>query len=370
MQSLSLARVLHSCGYDVCVLCYFEFDDQLVREFRAAGSHVELPQLARKITPLKLVRLLKKQIKKIQPDFVHVQYMAPGALPIIAARLAGVKHIFATVHQPYTKAHGRLAKLILRIASLFTTKFIAVSQNAELSWFGSSHLFNEIIHTRRQYRHSTIYNSIDAELIQRTIAAVDVKELKEKLSIQENIPVIGAISRLRYEKSIDLLIEAFNNLAREGSEAHLLIVGSGPDENLLKQRVGDYGLGSRVTFYGEAEWVRAMQLMAIMDIVVVPSRFEGFGLTAAEAMAAGKAVVASDTTGLKEVINDGETGILFPVDNVSALVRALQKLITDHELRHRFGSAGRKRINEHFSLAIFTWKIKSLYNYCLPNSSL
>jgi len=369
MQSLSLARVLHSCGYDVCVLCYFEFDDQLVREFRAAGSHVELPQLARKITPLKLVRLLKKQIKKIQPDFVHVQYMAPGALPIIAARLAGVKHIFATVHQPYTKAHGRLAKLILRIASLFTTKFIAVSQNAELSWFGSSHLIDANIPPRSQCHHFTIHNSIDVKLIQGTIEAVDVKELKEKLSIQDNVPVIGAISRLRYEKGIDILIETFNYLIREGAEAHLLLVGSGPDDNLLRKRVEDCGLGSKVTFYGEAEWERAMQLLAIMDIVVVPSRFEGFGLTAAEAMAAGKAVVASDTTGLKEIIDDGETGILFPVDDIITLICELQKLITDPDLRQRFGSAGEKRITEHFSLEIFTEKIKGLYRHYLPSSS-
>ncbi len=369
MQTLSLARVLHSCGYDVCVLCYFEFDDQMVREFRAAGSHVELPHLDRKITPLKLVHRLKRQIKTINPHFVHVQYMAPGALPIIAARLAGVKHIFATVHQPYTRSHGRLAKLILRIASLFTTKFITVSQNAELSWFGSSHLIDENNPSRRQCHHFTIHNSIDVKLIQETVEAVNTKDLGEKLSIKEDRLVIGAISRLRHEKGIDILIEAFKNLVRECTACHVLIVGTGPEENLLKKRVEDYGLDSRVTFYGEADWGKAMQLMSIMDMVIVPSRFEGFGLTAAEAMAAGKAVVASDSTGLKEIIIDGETGILFPVDDIDALVRAIQKLITNPSLRHHFGSTGIKRINEYFSLEIFTRKMQALYNHYLSSVS-
>ena len=91
---------------------------------------------------------------------------------------------------------------------------------------------------------------------------------------------------------------------------------AGPDEKKLKDTVQTYGLISSVTFYGEAEWERAMQLMSLMDIVVVPSRFEGFGLTAAEAMAMGKPVVASDTSGLKEVVINDETGILFPVDEV------------------------------------------------------
>lgn len=369
-QTLSLSSVLRSCSHVVEILCYFEYDTEILNEFNKTEVNVKLLNLDRKLGFLELILRLEKEIRLISPDVVHVQYMAPGALPIIAVKLAGVKHVFATVHQPYTKSHGRLAKLILKIASLLTTKFIAVSQNAELSWFGCSHLFDENFPSRRQQSHATIHNSIDVKLIQRTIAAVDVKELKEMLSIQEDVPVIGAISRLRYEKGIDLLIEAFNNLAREGAQAHLLIVGSGPDENLLKQRVEDYGLGSRVTFYGEAEWGRAMQLMGIMDMVIVPSRFEGFGLTAAEAMAAGKPVVASDSTGLKEVINDGETGILFPVDDVSALVNALQKLIMDLDLRHRFGSAAEKRIKEHFSLEIFTRKIQALYSHYLSGVSL
>ena len=126
--------------------------------------------------------------------------------------------------------------------------------------------------------------------------------LKCELAIPAGIPVIGAVSRLRHEKGIDLLLEAFTFLIRSGEKAHLLLVGSGPDEKKLKDTIQTYELNSSVTFYGEAEWERAMQLMAIMDIVVVPSRFEGFGLTAAEAMAAGKPVIASDTSGLKEVV--------------------------------------------------------------------
>src|SRR5690606_3120562 len=133
--TLNLVRVLRSKSMIVKVLCYFESDDYIVNDFRNAGSNVEVLNLERSLGWLKLICILRRKILATHPEIVHVQYMAPGALPIIAARLAGVKWVFATVHQPYTKSHGRLAKLILRVASLFTTKFIAVSQSAELSWF-------------------------------------------------------------------------------------------------------------------------------------------------------------------------------------------------------------------------------------------
>ena len=100
-----------------------------------------------------------------------------------------------------------------------------------------------------------------------------------------------------------------------------------------------------------------------MDIVVVPSRFEGFGLTAAEAMSAGKPVVASDTSGLKEVVVNSETGILFPVDDVTVLKEALVKLIAVPQLRSRFGAAGKERVLSNFSFDLYSKKIKALYSY-------
>lgn len=366
IQTINLLNALRSLGHHVYVLCYFEYENLIVDEIRRTGVTVKLLDLKRGINFIALIYTLRKEIRAINPDVVHVQYMAPGALPIIAARLAGVKTVYATVHQPYTKSHGRLAKIMLRASSLLATKFIAVSQNAEKSWFGSSYLFDEINFPRRNPLHFTIHNAVDTAMIKTIINGIDTNELKKKLSIPAGATVIGAVSRIRQEKGIDILVEAFTRLNLEATEVHLLLVGTGPDENLLKKRVLDSGVGSSVTFYGEAEWEKAIQIMAIMDIVVVPSRFEGFGLTAAEAMAAGKPVVASDTTGLKEIILNNEAGILFPVNDISALMLALQKLISNPVLSHCLGSAGQKRVSENFSLEIFERKIKALYcNYFL-----
>ena len=104
-----------------------------------------------------------------------------------------------------------------------------------------------------------------------------------------------------------------------------------------------------------------MQLIAIMDVVVVPSRFEGFGLTAAEAMAAGKPVVASDVFGLKEVIVHNVSGFLFPVENTDLLKDLLLKLCNSQVPRKMLGDSGQKRAESVFGIDLFNKKISALY---------
>jgi glycosyltransferase involved in cell wall biosynthesis len=362
MQTLYLLKVLHSNDLSVDTICYYEYDDSIVNEFRKNGAKVRLLDLDRRISILRFIKILLNEIKLIKPDVVHVQYMAPGALPIIAARLAGVKTVFATVHQPYSKSHGKLAKIILRAASLLTTRFMAVSQNAEKSWFGSASLFDENKPVKSQPRHFSIYNTVDAGRIAEIAGKTDSRATRKKFNIPDNTTIIGTVSRLRHEKGTDILINAFSLLVRERTDIFLLIAGSGPDSDKLKKLADKQGISNRTVFCGAAEWEEAISLMSVIDIFVVPSRFEGFGLTAAEAMAAGRPVIASDIFGLKEVVKDNETGILFPVNDANALMSAISRLLDDPELRERYGIAGRERVNANFSTKIYHRKIKALYN--------
>jgi len=362
MQTLNLSQALLSCGHEVEIICYFEYDNSMVQEFKKSGAMVTLLNLNRNLGYLQFIKRLQNEIRFIKPYVVHIQYMAPGALPIIASRLAGVKRIFATVHQPCTQSHRKFSKLILRIASLLCTRFIAVSVNAEKSWFGNGQLFDEKKPVKLQSHHFTIYNSVDVKKIQKISSAVNSENLKRELAIQSVIPIIGVVSRLRHEKGIDLLIDAFRLLRQSNDYTHLLVVGTGPDEAKLKEMVHKNNLNSHVTFYGEADWEKAMQLMAIMDVVVVPSRFEGFGLTAAEAMAAGKPVVASDVFVLKEVVIHNKTGFLFPIENSALLHEHLKRLCNDQNMRQMLGDNGQKRADIVFGMDLFRRKVSALYN--------
>ena len=161
MQTIRLSEALVSYGCIVDIICYYEHDVTIVREFERTGTTVRLLNMNRNIGIIKFIRSLGKEISTINPDVVHVQYMAPGALPILAARLAGVKTVFATVHQPWTHSHGFFSKLILRTISIMTTKFITVSKNAEKSWFGSASLLDDNKPVNLQPKHLTINNAVE-----------------------------------------------------------------------------------------------------------------------------------------------------------------------------------------------------------------
>ena len=360
MQTLQLVKALVSVGHEVTTLCYFEYDNIVANQFQSAGSTVELLKWERNISPISFVLRLKKEIIKHSSNIIHVQYMAPGALAIVSARLAGVKKLLATVHQPYTESHGIFSKIMLRASACFCSAFIVVSKNAEVSWFGSASFFDEHKTMQQQCSHFTVYNAIDIFKIQDLAKRVDLNKEKEVQQIESKSFVFGAVSRLRYEKGIDLLIEAFSRLVVEGHNVHLHIVGTGPDEEKLKDRVIQLNIVDNVTFFGEATWETAMQQMALMDVVVVPSRFEGFGLSAAEAMAMGKPVVASNVFGLKEVVSDGKTGLLFENSNSDDLYVKIHSFCTTHTNYTCFSKNALVYVNQ-FGLPEFNKKVTALH---------
>lgn len=358
MQTLNLVKALLASGHDVVTLCYFEYDESIVKDYINAGSMVDLLRASRTHSAISLIASLKQHLAEISPEIVHVQYMAPGFLPILAAKLSGVKTIFATVHQPWTKnSHGIKAKLFLRISSLLCTRFIAVSENAEKSWFGKSTLLNPGMPDTVYQKHFTIHNAVDIEKVGACRA--QAKRLNNRTKTEPF--VVAAVSRLRHEKGMDILLKGFSLFVHKFPEAFLQIVGDGPDKEGLMQMAENLGIASKVYFHGSKKWEEAMQLISAVDVVVCPSRFEGFGLTAAEAMSCYKPVIASAVDGLKEVVEDGKTGILFPMDDEVALSHALEKLYLQPVLANSMGEQGRQRVEQLFSMDVYSQKINYLY---------
>lgn len=159
-------------------------------------------------------------------------------------------------------------------------------------------------------------------------------------------PVICTVARLEPQKGVEFLIRAMPAVLQRLPAARLRIAGDGPLRGRLEALCHRLGVAARVEFLGWRQDVAAV--LAEADLFCVPSLWEGFGLTLVEAMAAGRAVVASRVDGIPEVVEDGVTGTLVPPADPAALAAALAGLLEDPDRLDRMGAAGRARAEQRF----------------------
>ncbi|MDQ3681067.1 MAG: glycosyltransferase family 4 protein [Actinomycetota bacterium] len=154
-------------------------------------------------------------------------------------------------------------------------------------------------------------------------------------------PYVFAIGRLVPQKGFDVLIQAFGAMLQSGCRSHdLLIAGDGPERAALEDLATSIGVGDRVRLLGNVGRDEVAPLFAGCSFFVLPSRHEPMGMVNLEAMASGKAILASAVGGVPELIHEGKNGLLVSPDDVSALAARLATLVEDPALRERLGRAG------------------------------
>jgi glycosyltransferase involved in cell wall biosynthesis len=360
IHTLNLVKALASGGYNLSICCYYDYDSSMVAKFNETGAKIILMGLHRSEGLFVSLATFIALFKRMKPVIVHVQYIAPGLIPIMAAKLAGIEKVFATVHQP-----GRIYKwkhkMFMRTAARLCDAFFCNSRSVEESWFGDSQVFdpNEIDSNRK---HFTIYNGVDVDGIKKMGKEVNKDKIKDLLGIR-NKKVIGVVGRLRKEKGQATLLESMKTVVKEFPDVALIVIGDGPDHLHLEERAKIWGIDGQVKWLGQKSHDEVLGLYNIMDVVVVPSLFEGFGLAATEAMAAGKPVVASDVDGIREVMEKDATGFLVPPGDTQALGNALKKILSDRERCEAFGIHGKGRVLRNFSIQQFRTQILSAYQH-------
>jgi glycosyltransferase involved in cell wall biosynthesis len=168
---------------------------------------------------------------------------------------------------------------------------------------------------------------------------------------------VGALVPL---KGFDVVIRAFHLLHERGVDAHLGIVGQGPERAHLEALAQELGVGGRVHFLGAQSNVGAIFRDAA-DVIAIGSRVESFGLVAAEAGAVGRPIVATRVGGLVEVIEQGKTALLVPSGDYIAFADALDRLARDPLLRRELGAAARNHILTHFTAEQAVLRFEQLY---------
>jgi len=178
--------------------------------------------------------------------------------------------------------------------------------------------------------------------------AVDDALFAIRRSEQDYLLYLGRLDV--FQKGLDVLIDAMARLAAQGSAPRLLIAGRGRGVDELRGMVAEAGLQQRVEVLGAVSDERRQELLEGALAVVMPSRFEGFGLVAVEAMAAGAPVISSDAGSLPEVMDRGRAGVMLPAGDPVALAEAMQRVVSDPGHRQRLSDAARRRA------ADFSWR--------------
>ncbi len=198
-----------------------------------------------------------------------------------------------------------------------------------------------------------VYNGIDVEQCHRVTP--------EKFSR----PTIITVSRLVQYKRVDNLLRALVEVRKSGIDAQLVIIGSGPEEKGLKTLATSLGLDQFIEWRGFVpEYLAVLAAIKGATVFSFPTSVEGFGLVTAEAMACGTPYVSSDIAPTREVTNNGQGGLLYPVEDTQALVRGLVVYLTDPSAREAASRAGQERAQEFDRvkmIAAFNTLLNSLF---------
>ena len=289
----------------------------------------------------KLIRFIK--VNDI--DIIHAHTRVTQVLGQLISRFTALKRRTSLTEEirPHfvTTCHGffKSERLSRRLFPCWGEMTIAISQAVK------THLINDF--KVPENRISLIYNGIDLEESSKTLKDEEKKLLKENLGLGKG-PVIGSIGRLSPVKGYKYLLFAMKDLRGVMPDAKLLIIGEGPSGNELKDLTKKLNLGDAVKFVKATLDIR--RFLAVMDIFVFPSIQEGLGLSLIEAMASGKACIATSIGGISSVIEDGKNGLLVQPGDSHSLTEAMRRLLLDKELFSRLRNAARDSVKNKFSL--------------------
>ena len=341
----TLASGLKDKGHNVYVV---SSGGVWVDKFEKAGiKHIQAPLKTKSEVSLKIIfsfLKLNTQVKKLGIDLLQTNSRTTLVLGSLLSRYQKVAHVFT--------CHGFFKpKLSRKIFPCWPETVIAISSQVK------EHLVYDFKLSEKKI--NVINNGIDASCFGDFSGR---KKSRQALGINDDF-LVGIIARLSDVKGHLYLLQAMQIVIKSFPLAKLLIVGEGKMRLRLVQEVDALGIKQNVLFLPEAE--NTEDLLAAMDIFVMPSLQEGLGLALMEAMAQGLAVVGSAVGGIKALIQDEVNGLLVQPADAKSLSEAIIKLLSDSKLRQDLGKNARKFITDNFSQTKMVDATERVYKKCL-----
>ncbi len=363
-------RYLSGRGYEAAVACSQESaaDGPASSGIRAIEGcqvfSVSIPRAIRPYQDLLAVRRLCQVIREFKPEVIHTQTSKAGIVGRLAARLAGVPVIIHTAHAfPF---HAYLPWPV-KWAYIWIERWVA-------GWTDLIMVDTESVRmdgVRQQIlqdasRIVTVPMGVDLTRFSPSLGGPGT--LRDTLGFGRQALVVGTVARLVPDKGLECFLRMAGLIRAERTDVQFLVVGEGPLRHSLEQLAKSIGIGPNVVFAGHRTDIPG--LMEAMDLFVLPTRREGFGVVFAEAMAMGKATVGSDIGPIAEVVEDGVTGYLAPADDPQVFAARALELLRDESKRRAFGAAGRRRVEQLYSQSRMCESIERQYQRLLVQKGL
>lgn len=317
----------------------------LAQRARVFGAAVQpVPQISNSPAGARYLPGLVRQLRGARPAVFHAHLSWPFAAKyaLAAAILARVPAIVMTVQLFPDSRIRRTTAVQGRLIAAGVGRCIAVSQDI-------ARRLTDGLHWRAD-KIEVIHNAVQTERFGRPADPT----LRASLAGGDS-PIVLSVARLDPQKGHDVLLRA----VADTPGVMLVLAGEGPERGRLETLVSELGLGRRVLFLGRRSDVP--ELLAVSDVFVLPSLFEGASLAILEAMAAMKPVVATSIGGTDELIVDGQSGVLVPPADPRALATALKRVLADSRLRARLGQNARDRVEQRFSAAAMAERVSRVY---------
>jgi mannosyltransferase len=216
---------------------------------------------------------------------------------------------------------------------------------------------------------TTILHGVDAD---EFAPSEDRKALREKLGLDADALIVGCFGRLRSQKGTDLFVDAMIRLLPKHPNAQGIIMGgvTRDQESFvddLKARIEAANLTDRLRILPEDKGFTIAPWFQASDIYIAPQRWEGFGLTPLEAMSCGVPVVATRAGAFEDLVVEGETGFLVPLEDIEALTDATDKIMSDATLRQSMARASRQKVVNQHQIIHEAQAITAIYRQLLAN---
>lgn len=348
-----LVKHLDRTKFECILVCSHAYEEE---RFAPYFSAIEKVGMERSISVSKILKPAwetRKLIKKYKPDVVYCNSSIAGAVGRLAAIGCGAKVLYNAHSWAFNMRISSKKKLFYRLIekffAFFTDTIICVSNYEKTSALQN--------HICKPDKLQVILNGVDIEQIEQRIANSTLT--RASLNIPENAYVVGMVGRISEQKAPDIFVKAARKVKDAVPNAFFMIVGDGPDQEEIEKMISDLDLKDSFLITG---WTKqAIEHLALFDVAVLCSRWEGLPLVVPEYFAAKKPVVCTRIDAVDDMIEDGVNGIAVNIDDCEAVTKAIIQLKSDKERCTTMASSGYQKAKDFFDIKCEV----SAFNKCM-----